>query len=276
MKVLMISKALVNGAYHNKLKELTGCSDIQLTLIVPEKWSDTVLEKRQSDNYKVIPSRIIFNGYNHFHWYPSLSGLFKDIRPDIVHIDEEHYSFITFQAMRLAKKIGAKAIFFTWQNLYKKYPPPFSWIEKYNLKRADFAIAGNREAKNILLKKGFSKEAEVIPQFGVNPQIFKKDDIKCLKKELNPENKFTIGFVGRLVHEKGIGDLLDAVLNAGFDSHLLIIGAGPLKSKIIGRTKGAGISHRVKIIDRVPSLEIYKYFNCMDCMVLPSLTMPNW
>ncbi|MBI3813554.1 MAG: glycosyltransferase family 4 protein, partial [Nitrospinae bacterium] len=125
-------------------------------------------------------------------------------------------------------------------------------------------------------KKGFSKEAEVIPQFGVNPQIFKKDDVKCLKKELNPENKFTIGFVGRLVREKGIIDLLDAVLNAGFDSHLLIIGAGPLKSKIIERTKGAGISHRVKIIDRVPSLEIYKYFNCMDCLVLPSLTMPNW
>ncbi len=276
MKVLMISKALVNGAYHKKIEELSAYRDIQLTLIVPERWADIALEKRQSDNYKVVPSRIIFNGYNHFHCYPSISGLFKDIRPDIVHIDEEHYSFITFQAMRLAKKFGAKAIFFTWQNIYKKYPPPFSWIEKYNLRHADFAIAGNQEAKNILFQKGFNKEVEVIPQFGIDPKIFKKDDVENLKKELNPEDKFIIGFAGRLVREKGIIDLLDAVLNIELDSHLFIIGAGPLKNKIIERAKGAGISQRVKIIDPVPSFEIYKYFNCMDCLALPSLTTSNW
>jgi hypothetical protein len=40
MHVVMISKALVVGAYHSKLKQLAAQPDVQLTAIVPPSWRD--------------------------------------------------------------------------------------------------------------------------------------------------------------------------------------------------------------------------------------------
>ena len=40
LHVVMISKALVIGAYHSKLKHLAAQPDVELTAIVPPSWRD--------------------------------------------------------------------------------------------------------------------------------------------------------------------------------------------------------------------------------------------
>jgi hypothetical protein len=40
MRVVMVSKALVVGAYQRKLEELAALPDVQLTAIVPSFWRD--------------------------------------------------------------------------------------------------------------------------------------------------------------------------------------------------------------------------------------------
>ena len=104
MKVLIIWKALVSAAYHRKLKELAKFKDVELTLIVLTKWHNINLERKYCEKCKIIPTKILMSGYNHFHWYPGLEKYIRQIRPDIFHIEEEHYSIVTFQAIRLAKK----------------------------------------------------------------------------------------------------------------------------------------------------------------------------
>jgi glycosyltransferase involved in cell wall biosynthesis len=272
----MISKALVVGTYHKKLEELVR-SGLELHLVVPRSWGNQKLEVRDGNGYIIYPMRIAFNGHNHFHFYFGLSGIIKKIKPDIVHIDEEHYSFVTFQTMRLAKKVGARALFFTWQNIYKDYPFPFSYFEKYNFKRAGVAIAGNEESKYVIRRKGFEKEIFIIPQFGVDPDMFQKKDVFELKGKLGIKTgSFVIGFIGRLVEEKGILVLLEAVSRLKDNFFLLLIGSGPLKKKILVKSKKSGITSRIKIVDHVPSMEVPNYINCFDCLVLPSLTKPNW
>jgi glycosyltransferase involved in cell wall biosynthesis len=277
MKVLMVSKALVVGAYHKKLEALARLG-IELSLIVPPLWSNQKLEIWNGNGYTIYPQKAIFNGYNHFHFYLGLYAIIKKkIKPDIVHIDEEHYSLVTFQAMRLAKKLGARSLFFTWQNIYKKYPFPFSKIEKYNLENADFAIAGNKEAQEVLKRKGYQKEIAVIPQVGVDPELFCKMENSEIREKLHIEkDRFVVGFIGRLVEEKGILDLIDAVSRLKDDGILLLIGSGPLQQRIRHKTKELGIEKRVRIIGHVSSLEIPQYMNSLSCFVLPSLTRPNW
>jgi glycosyltransferase involved in cell wall biosynthesis len=277
MKVLMISKALVIGAYHKKLEELARLG-IELILIVPPTWRNQKLEIRNGNGYTIYPMKVMFNGYNHFHFYLGLYEVVKKkIKPDIVHIDEEHYSLVTFQAMRLAKRLGARSLFFTWQNIYKKYLYPFSRIERYNLENADFAIAGNKEAKEVLRRKGYQKEIAIIPQFGVDQELFCKTETTRIREKLNIEkDRFVIGFIGRLVEEKGILDLIEAVSRLKGDSLLLLIGSGPLQKKIIQSAGKLGIEDRVRIIGQVPSLEIPQYMNILNCLVLPSLTRSNW
>ena len=272
----MISKALVVGAYHKKLEELARLG-VEVHLVVPISWGSLTLEVKDGDGYTIYPLRIIFNGHNHLHFYVGLSEVIGKIKPDIIHIDEEYYSIVTFQAMRLARKFGAKALFFTWQNIYKGYPFPFSYIEQYNFRGACVAIAGNEEARDVLIKKGFNKEIAVIPQFGVDPYMFQKLDSFELRSTISiKKHDFIIGYVGRLVKEKGILVLIDAVSRLRGEVSLLLIGSGLLKREILGKAKKLGIEDRVKIIDHVPSMNVPQYLSCFDCLVLPSLTRPNW
>ncbi|MBI5408866.1 MAG: glycosyltransferase family 4 protein [Nitrospirae bacterium] len=276
MKVLMISKAMIGGAYHNKLEELSMLG-VELHLVAPASWGNHKLEVNKADMYDIHPLEIFLTGKNHFHFYRGLAEIINDVKPDIMHIDEEHYSFVTFQAMRLAKKINAKALFFTWQNIYKRYPFPFSFIEQYNFNSADVALAGNEEARDVLRRKGFKKEIAVIPQLGVDPDIFKKANGRGFGDKISfKDGRFIIGYIGRLVEEKGILKLIEAVSEAPVNSMLLILGSGPLKKEISAAAEKYGIGGRVEIIDRVASGEIPSYLNRLDCLVLPSLTTPGW
>jgi glycosyltransferase involved in cell wall biosynthesis len=222
-----------------------------------------------------LPVRVMLSGYNHFHWYPGLEELVKQIQPDIFHIEEEHYSLVTFQAIRLAKKYNLKCLFVSWQNIYKKYPFPFSWIEGYNLENADYAIAGSKEVKNVLVRKGFNnKRISEIP-LGADTMMFHKMESAGLRSKLRLK-AFTIGFLGRFVAEKGVMDLLEAVSRIKSKYNILLVGDGELRNKITIEGRRLGISEQIRIIDTIPSSQVPKYLNCMDCLVLPSRTTKKW
>ncbi|HDY88501.1 MAG TPA: glycosyltransferase family 1 protein [bacterium] len=275
MKVLVIWKALVSEAYHKKLKELAKFKDIELTLIVPTKWHNTILEKKYCEEYKIIPRKVILNGHNHLHWYSGLEKIVRQIRPDIFHIEEEHYSLVTYQAIRLAKKYKMKCLFVSWQNIYKEYPFPFSRIERYNLEKADYAIAGSKEVKDILVRKGLADDCISIIPLGTDPLLFRKMESTELRSRLRLE-AFTIGYIGRFVKEKGIYDLLKAVSQIKNKFNLLMVGSGRLKYKIKAEGRRLGILKRIRILDSIPSSQVPYYISCMDCLVLPSRTAKKW
>jgi len=128
-----------------------------------------------------------------------------------------------------------------WQDIYKKYPFPFSTIEGFNLRNADTAIAGNEEAKSVLERKGFGKRISVIPQFGVDEQKFRKVDNNLPRKKLCFAGSFNIRYVGRPVREKGISDLVKAAGMCGVGVRLLVIGDGPLRKDLIRTARDLGI-----------------------------------
>ena len=177
MRVLMISKACVVGAYQRKLEEMAACPGIELTLAVPAAWRDERglmrLERAYTHGYSLVVEPLIFNGSFHFHFYPRLKQLLADLRPDVVHMDEEPYNLATWHALRLAQRFGAKTLFFSWQNLLRQYPFPFNYFEREVLRLAQAAIVGNQEAVAVWRAKGYTGPISVIPQFGVDPEIFK-------------------------------------------------------------------------------------------------------
>ncbi|MHB0870027.1 MAG: glycosyltransferase [Chloroflexota bacterium] len=296
MRVLMLSKACVVGTYQRKLEELAAQEGVELLAIVPPYWQEEsrriALEPLHTRGYRLEVEPIRFNGRFHIFHFPGLARHFRDFRPDVVHVDEEPYNLATLHALRLARRSGARSLFFTWQNLYHRYPAPFRWMEQYSFHAADCAIAGNAEAVEVLRRKGFSKPVEVIPQFGVDPDIFSRQpsaisyQLSAISRQdsalstQNPEprtqNPFRVGFVGRLVEQKGILDLLEAVAGLHGDCPLTLVGAGPLRQAIEARATDLGISNRVEILGGVPSREMPAILNRMDVLVLPSRTRSNW
>jgi glycosyltransferase involved in cell wall biosynthesis len=279
MKILVIWKALVADAYHKRFEELARLKNVELNLIVPTSWNKTSLKKRFCRKYKIIPARVMLNGYNHFHWYPELSRIVRQVQPDIFHIEEEPYSHVTFQAISLARRNNIRCLFVSLQNIYKRYPFPFSWIERYNLENADYAISGNKEAKDILVRKGFANDhISILPQ-GVDTVLFSKMESTKLRSELRLDT-FTIGYLGRFVIEKGIMDLLQAVSRISSDINLLIVGSGKIeyrmKCQIEVEGRRLGILEQVRMVDSIPSSQVPYYLNCMDCLVLPSRTTKKW
>ena len=275
MKILVIWKALVSETYHNRFVELAKFKDVELTLIVPTKWHKINLEKKFCSEYKIIPRRVVLNGSNHFHWYPGLARIIRQVRPDILHIEEEHYSLVTFQAIRLAKKYNIKCLFVTWQNIYKKYPFPFSRVEQYNLENADYAIAGSNEVRKVLVRKGFDNKRISMVPLGADTMMFHKMESTELRSKLQLE-VFTIGYLGRFVIEKGIMDLLQAVSLINSDFNLLLVGSGKLRHKIKEKGRRLGLLEKIRIVDSISSSQVPYYLNCMDCLVLPSRTTRKW
>jgi glycosyltransferase involved in cell wall biosynthesis len=272
VRVLMLSKACIVGIYQRKL-EYIAAEGVELLVAVPPFWKDergeTHLERAFTDGYTLHATPIHLNGNFHLHHYPALPGLIRAFQPHIVHIDEEPYNLATWHALAHAQRCGAKTLFFTWQNIHRQYPPPFVWGERWTMRQADYALAGTDSAANVYREKGYTGPIAVIPQFGVDAAIFQPTAAR-------PERPFTVGYVGRLVPEKGLDSLLRALggLNGAWQARF--VGGGPHRPPMHALADELGIAERLTFISQIPSVQMPAQYHEMDVLVLPSLTRPNW
>jgi glycosyltransferase involved in cell wall biosynthesis len=277
----MISKALVVGAYQKKCEELAKLPGMDLHVVVPPAWQEPGgrrldLERAFTQGYELAVAPIALSGHFHLHFYPTLHARVRALRPDIVHIDEEPYNLATWQALALGRSVGARCLFFTWQNLYRRYPWPWRSVESHVLARADFALAGNAEAVEVLRRKGYQGPTAVIPQFGVDPSVYRPLEREGREGAGAGSGTFTIGYLGRLVEEKGLLVLLHALARMEGAWRLEVVGGGPLESRMVAVAHGLGIRQQVVFGAGVPSAQVPELLNNWDCLVLPSLTRVNW
>ncbi|MEM7126711.1 MAG: glycosyltransferase [Chloroflexota bacterium] len=271
----MVSKALVVGAYQRKAEEIARLG-VNLTVLIPTSWKDRrgqqVAERLHTVGYSLQIVPICLNGQYHLHFYPTLRRELAQIRPDILHMDEEPYNLATWQALGVAESLGIRTLFFTWQNLNRLYPPPFRWIEKHNYQRAARALAGNQEACSVLRQKGYRRAVEVIPQFGVDPSLF----FPVMNSRQWENGPLRIGYAGGLLPEKGLMDLLRACAALRGNWTLSIVGEGSEKASLQAFIHEKGLSEKVTIAPRRSSGSMPEYYQTLDVLVLPSRTQSNW
>src|SRR5436190_8152687 len=259
MRVLMISKACIAGAYQRKLEEIAALG-VDLTVVVPPYWRDDAgrkapLERQFTNGYRLVVEPMAFNGHFHYLFYPRLWRRFRDVKPDVLHMDEEAYNLSTLEGFLMAQRVGARPLFFTWQNLLRHYPPPYAWIERYCQARAAGAICGNAEAVDVLRQKGYDGPTWVIPQFGIDPALFRP--VPELRQEREAAGApFTVGFCGRLRERKGELLLVRAVAALGGDARLEILGWGEAEPRVRALAAELGIADRVRIHAAMPSIEV--------------------
>jgi glycosyltransferase involved in cell wall biosynthesis len=275
LRVLLLSKAYVVGIYQRKLEEMARLdSDLHLTLAVPPFWKDRAgiltLERVHTEGYTIKVLPMAFNGRFHLHFYPQLSNLIRNLQPHIVHIDEEPYNLATFHANILARRSGAKTIWFSWQNLERRYPPPFSWFEKYNLKNVNYAITGSQTSSKVWRAKGYAGPLAVIPQLGVDPITFSPAG------DAPPSPNPHILYAGRLVPEKGVEILVKALANLNKSWRATILGNGPAENKLKSLVESLGLKDRITFMAHIASTDMPNLYRQTDILVLPSRTTPNW
>ncbi len=274
MRVLMLSKACVVGAYQRKLEEMARLPGIELRVLVPPSWRDDrgvlALERVYTEGYDLRTTPIRFNGHFHIHYFPRFGDELRAFRPDIVHIDEEPYNLATWHALWHARRSGARTLFFSWQNINRAYPPPIRWLERWVLRSVDFALMGTSSAAAVWRVKGYYGPLAIVPQFGVDPAIFTPPP------HPRDPGSFVVGFVGRLREEKGGADLLHALARLPHDAwRLEIVGDGPERDTLARLAADLGIGDRVRF-STLPSTAMPAFYRSIDVLAVPSLTRPNW
>jgi glycosyltransferase involved in cell wall biosynthesis len=272
MKILFISHSSVLKFHQQKLIILAEKYRHDVTLVTPPYWMEggvkiTAFTGYKEINYLIGKTLMIDRRFFHFYYNPD--EIIKKVKPDIVHIEEEPFTPVCMEFVRVAKKRNKKAVFFTWENIERKYNPLYSVCERYDLKNSDAAIAGNLEAKELLIKKGFLNDVGVIPQYGINTEEFLDKDFHKSKEEYN------VVYIGRLTKEKGIDILLEAVCNIQ-NVKLHIAGTGSMLQEIKQKIEKLNVQNKVIFHSYVAREKIPEFLNKMDILVLPSVTTPNW
>jgi len=283
MRVAMLSKALVVGAYQRKCALIAAHNDIDLIALVPPLWRDDGIERPlevvEPDGYRLEVVPIRRPGDFHLHSYPDLAARLRRLRPDLVYLDEEPYNLATFLGLRAAARVGAKSMFFTWQNLNRRYPLPFRAFERYAYRTAAGAVAGSATAASVLRAKGFGSDVDkpiwTIPQFGVDAEAY------CPPVPPHPprdvvDGRLHIGYAGRLVPAKGVADVLDAMQSLPEAVTLEIVGSGPDLARLTQAVHAHALAHRVTFTPWLASAAMPAFYRRIDVLVLPSRSTPTW
>lgn len=285
MKLLVISHAYVERANHKKLEILSAIPGLKVGVVYPRKWKTWHGEEKLAvanqesvinSTYKEFSLDTIFTGDGGRYYY-ALIQLIKtilDFKPDLIYMEEEPFSFVSCQLSVVCLLLRTKLTFFTWENLDLPLGNLRSLIEKFTFTIASKAVVGNQDAAERLKKRGFLKTTTLIPQFGVNVDVFHET---YKDQPRNSAAPLMIGFVGRPSTAKGIDVLMKAVTLLSFDYRLLIVTSSKVVTQeFLDLAYSLGILEKAQYKTSIPHAELSKYFNQMDVFVLPSRTTKTW
>ncbi|HEX6541377.1 MAG TPA: glycosyltransferase [Ktedonobacterales bacterium] len=275
MRVAIISKTFVAETAQRQLEWIARQPDIELTLITPSTWrSDDgrllSFLPRFTEGYQVRTARVLFNGHYHLYLYRGLRGMLRSLRPDLVHIDEEPYNPAAMQAQFLATRLRAATVFVAWQNLYRGYPIPYAWMERYTYRHAAAIIAGNSDAAAVLRRKGYAGRLATFSVHGVDPDLYQP------LPRVSQRDSFTIGYLGRLVLYKGSGLLIEALTGLPERCVLRLIGSGPDEGALRRMADEMGVAGRVTFVPAVATSDVPHVLADLDVLAAPSLTRAHW
>lgn len=167
-----------------------------------------------------------------------LYKLLKKEKPHIVHSHTPKAGIIGMLAAKLA---GVKHRFHTVAGmplLVTTGPKRvlLNFVEKLTYKYATKVFPNSYGLKDIILKEGFttSEKLSVVGKGSSNGidinhfdnSLFKEIDLKELKQKLNIDQQFVYTYVGRLVTDKGINELVAAfdIFSKSHDAKLILVG----------------------------------------------------
>lgn len=285
MKVLVISHTYIVPLNCEKLRALAELNeDIEVKVVVPKRWRPGGVQNRlvepdpiQAGRFHRVPvSNFSQNNQGMLCFGTDLIGLLRQFHPDIIQVEQGAKALAYTQAITLNRLLGLKAknVFFTWWNLPYTLKFPVSLLEGYNLKHTDGVVVGNQDGFDILRQRGYDGPMTVMPQLGVDEQLFQPQPQPALSAELGLKpDEFVVGFVGRFVPEKGLLTLVKALATLKDRPwKLLLLGRGPQKAEIEATANNLGIGDRILWVESVPHDRVPHYINLMSALVLPSET----
>ncbi len=180
--------------------------------------------------------------------------IIRDFRPDIVHSHMVHASLLARAARPIAPyPVGIGTMHnLTMAGVKRDRSAIFEVAHRLTDGLTDCTTAICQTAANYYVRRKAVPASKMkVVYNGIDISRFQPDAAvrERLRRELNPENRFTWLAVGRLELAKAYPTLLGALARRKDDqSILLICGQGSLERSLIDLSVQLGVSHRVKFL----------------------------
>ena len=110
---------------------------------------------------------------------------------------------------------------------------------------------------------------------GIDTSLFREMSKKMCKTRVKfPENQHALVYVGRLVEDKGLENLMEImheVKKRRRDIKCYLIGSGRFEKELKKRINNLKLQDTIIFLGSIPQKEIPYYLNAADALVLPSL-----
>jgi glycosyltransferase involved in cell wall biosynthesis len=275
-RVLSISHGAVErDVGRRRYAPFSAFKDVDVHLMAPRRWKEfgrVIHADAPGDRgVRLYLEPVYFAHLPRINWYahvyPGLRRVLRKVKPDVIHLWEEPWSAVAFEASLLAG--NAALVLEVDQNILKRLPQPFEAMRRHVLKRTTAVLSRSQEATVVVRACGF--DGPVFPiGYGVDRSVFRP------AKSVGMGPQLRIGYVGRLVEEKGLEDVLNAMALARAPVELSLMGDGPIREHLLQRAMQLGLTNRVTVRDRGGAGEVADHFRSVNLSVLMSRTTVSW
>lgn len=274
LRVLRISHSAVVDAWRERERALERLG-AEVTTITAQSWNEggaTVRLKPRADE-KVEGVATVGSHPALFLYNPAPLWRALAEEWDVIDIHEEPFALATAEvlALRALRRRRAPYSLYSAQNIRKRYPVPFRWLERWSLRHAAGMSVCNSAAGLICQDKGFPGRARVIP-LGIDLRSFRPAAAGSHDAQ---RPSITVGYAGRLAPHKGVDVLLEAIAGDGRLT-LRLAGSGPSESDLRQKVDRWGIAGRVEFCGSLAQGDLPTFYGSLDVLAVPSLTTPSW
>ena len=278
MRAVIVSHAAIKSSNRRVYRALAE-RDCRVTLVIPDTWKSGLGPLRAEPEPAGSPLDVRVRrrygvAHSNMYWLDgALESLVPANEPAALYVDEDPAGFMVAQAARASRKANAGLVILGIQNIYKRYPAPFEWLQGYVFKRASAAVSISEQAKDALFRRGYRGPHQLMPfTTHLTPPSIGERAATRAQFDLGAP---LAGYVGRLVPEKGVDLFIDALADLP-DIHGVIAGDGPERAALEAQAARRGVTDRLRFTGVLTPADAERVIGALDVLVLPSRTRPNW
>jgi glycosyltransferase involved in cell wall biosynthesis len=266
--VVVVGRAYADPAQRGKLRALAGLG-CTLAAAVPASWRPHPDGRQQHAAFgddagvRIYPVPVEGTRWER----RALLRLLSEFRPDLVQLEEEPWSPVAGMVSAAATRHAFRLVVYSAQSVPRTLPLLARFRRARTLRTAGAAIGENQLAAALLTERRPGLRQAVIPQAGILPPLSARPD---------PESGFAIGFVGRLVPERGLDVLLRACVRLRGFWTVHVVGTGPSQEELEALAQRLGMAARITWHGALTQTALEAVWGMLDCLVQPARTTPSW
>lgn len=217
-----------------------------------------------------------------------LEQVAREVKPDVLHAHSPALNAIP--ALRVGKKLGIPVVYEIrafWEDAAVDHGTSRELGVRYRLTRAleTYAVKHVDAVTTICegLRSDIQGRGVAAEKITVIPNAVDIDKFSVggeadapLKERLGLANARVLGFLGSFYAYEGLDLLLAAlpeILAQAADVRVLLVGGGPQEANLKALAAKLGIADKVVFTGRVPHTEVPRYYDLVDVLVYPRLSM---